>query len=73
MNGTIITEDIRAVQSKLNMVRVNKSKRGKAVALQDNPSSEEEQDEDSPQDHRGASHIRTAENMLSAVGLIVLF
>lgn len=55
------------------MARISKAKKGKAVALQDNPSSEEEQDEGGPQPHRGASHLRTAENMLSAVSFILQF
>jgi hypothetical protein len=38
------------------------------VTVQDHQSSEEEQDEGSLPVHRGASHLRTAENMLSAVG-----
>ena len=50
------------------MARTIKAKKGKAVTLQNNPSSEEEQDEGSPQGHRGAGHLRTAENMLNAVG-----
>jgi cell division protein FtsB len=55
------------------MARASKAKKGKAVALQDSPSSEEEQDEDSPQGNRGASHLRIAENMLNAVGFIFQF
>jgi hypothetical protein len=50
------------------MGRTSKAKKGRAVALQDNPSSEEEQDE---QRHGGVNHLRTAENMLSAVSFIL--
>jgi hypothetical protein len=57
-------------QRKLSMARAHKSKNGKAVTLQGSPSSEEEQDEGSPRGHRGSSHLRTAENMLNAVGFI---
>jgi len=53
------------------MARTSKSKKGNAVTVQDHPSSEEEQDEGCLQVHRGASHLRTAENMLSAVGSIL--
>jgi hypothetical protein len=59
------------VHESSNMARTSKSKKGKAVTVQNHPSSEEEQDEGSLPVHRGASHLRTAENMLGAVGSIL--
>jgi hypothetical protein len=55
------------------MAQTSKFKKGKVVAVEDRPMSEEEQDEDNPQDHRGVSHLQTAENMLNAVSWFLKF
>lgn len=54
------------------MARTKQSKKRKNVTVQEDTSSEERRSEDSPKDPKAASHIRTAENMLNAVSLLVL-